>query len=117
MVSAEDSTPQIHISLEQLRTEIRLANAELELRLQSNLASKVEVDNLNRQLIDVRHVASTADKWISQNQTSIDNLIKNQAQTEKDIEELKTNKASEEAVSNYKRWLLGGGIFITLFTI
>lgn len=89
---ADDSTPpvqRVSTSLETLRTEIRLANAELELRIIDRVASKAAVEQLARQ------------------------VEKNTAR----IDALDEDKAGRDAVRDMGRYFVGGGILTTIIMI
>lgn len=80
---------RISVSLETLRTEIRLANAELELRIIDRVASKQEAEALR--------------VWVNKLQEQVDHL--------------EEDKAGREAVSGTLRYLIGGGVLTTIFML
>jgi len=90
-MAAEDERPvqRVSTSLETLRTEIRLANAELELRIIDRVASKSVVEDLKRQV---------------------------EKNTER-LDALDEDKAGREAVKNITRYFIGGGVLTTLIMV
>jgi len=89
-MAEEEKQPQrINVSLEALRTEIRLANAELEIRIIDRMASKEEVRTLRDR------VNKLAD----------------------DVDTLAEDKAGREAVRNVTRYFIGGGVLTTLIMV
>jgi len=87
---AEDAPAQrISTSLETLRTEIRLANAELELRIIDKVASKDALHTVEGRVLAV----------------------------EAALEALEKDKAGREAVQNITRYFIGGGVLTTLMLL
>ncbi len=89
---AEDTNSpaqRVSTSLETLRTEIRLANAELELRIIDRVASKTVVEDLKKD------VATLRDR----------------------LDGLDEDKAGREAVKNITRYFIGGGVLTTAIMV
>lgn len=112
-----DPPQRVSVSLEALRTEIRLANAELEIRLTNALASKSSVESLsadvNRMEVRIENVEAlqhAREPLVKKFELEFDGV-------KKDVELLKTGKASDEAVKSYKRYLLGGGAITAILLI
>ena len=112
-----DPPQRVTVSLEALRTEIRLANAELEIRLTSALASKSSVESLvadhNRmeaRLEAVEKLQNAREPLARKFENEHDKLVA-------DVAALQTGKASEDAVKSYKRYLLGGGAITAILLI
>jgi len=80
---------RVSTSLETLRTEIRLANAELELRIIDRVASKRAVDDLKTEVSTLRDRLDALDE----------------------------DKAGREAVKAITRYFIGGGVLTTLIMI
>ena len=88
---AEENSPaqRVSTSLETLRTEIRLANAELELRIIDRVASKAVVEDLKGDVKVLRERLDALDE----------------------------DKAGREAVKAITRYFIGGGVLTTLIMV
>lgn len=86
---SREPAQRISTSLETLRTEIRLANAELELRIIDKVATKEAVNKVEQKI----------------------------ATLETQLEALEKDKAGREAVASMTRYFIGGGVLTTLIMI
>lgn len=109
------SSGRVSFSVDTLRTEIRIAVAELELRLVEKLASKDTVDRLSSEVAGQGTRLAALEKSSAQREPLAVKFEQEWDAVKKDVEHLKTNKAEDDAVQSYKRYFIGGGVLAAFF--
>ena len=112
-----DPPQRVSVSLEALRTEIRLANAELEIRLTNALASKSSVEQLQIEQNRIQSRLELVEATQARREPLAARFDKEFDAIKDDVELLQKSKASDDAVKSYKRYLLGGGAITAIILI
>lgn len=103
----ESGVPQrISVSLDVLRTEIRLANAELELRLMDKLVQKGDLAVL---AVRIEKLEASEREYLTLLPLR-EALIREHSEMRGDIERLEADKIGQEAVAQFKNRIIGGSV-------